>query len=38
MDSNQTQELEIEALKAIYGDDFKEVPPPTVWKVRDLHV
>jgi hypothetical protein len=33
MDDHQTQELEIEALKAIYSDDFKEAPPPKVWKV-----
>lgn len=32
MDANQTQELEIEALKAIYGDDFKDIPPPKAWK------
>ncbi|KAG9057226.1 hypothetical protein FS842_008151 [Serendipita sp. 407] len=32
MDPNQTQELEIEALRAIYGDDFRDIPPPKVWK------
>ena len=35
MEVDQTQELEIEALKAIYGDDFQETPPSKVWKVRD---
>lgn len=35
MDVDQTQELEIEALKAIYGDDFQDAPPSKVWKVRD---
>jgi hypothetical protein len=38
MDVDQTQELEIEALKAIYGDDFQDAPPSKVWKVRDLLV
>ncbi|PVF99101.1 UBC-like protein [Serendipita vermifera] len=32
MDAEHTQELEMEALKAIYGDDFQDVPPPKVWK------
>jgi hypothetical protein len=35
MDVDQTQELEIEALKAIYGEDFQDAPPSKVWKVRD---
>jgi hypothetical protein len=35
MDFDQTQELEIEALKAIYGDDFQDAPPSKVWKVRN---
>jgi hypothetical protein len=35
MDAEHTQELEIEALKAIYGDDFQDVPPPKVWKVHE---
>jgi hypothetical protein len=35
MNVDQTQELEIEALKAIYGEDFQDAPPSKVWKVRD---
>lgn len=38
MDVDQTQELEMEALKAIYGDDFHDAPPSKVWKVRDLDI
>jgi hypothetical protein len=35
MNVDQTQELEIEALKAIYGEDFQDAPPSKVWKVRN---
>ncbi|KAF8979214.1 hypothetical protein BDQ17DRAFT_1264972, partial [Cyathus striatus] len=33
---DELQELEITALKAIYGDDFVDCPPPKAWKVRCL--
>jgi len=28
------QQLEMTALRSIYGNDFVEMPPPKVWKVR----
>ena len=35
MDSElDRQQTEIYALKSIYGNDFIESKPPTVWKVR----
>jgi len=30
--TEELQQQEITALKSIYGDDFQECPPPTVWK------
>ena len=32
--ADELQKLEITALRAIYGEDFIEVAPPKVWKVR----
>jgi hypothetical protein len=31
------QELELEALRAIYSEDFINCPPPKVWKVGLLY-
>ena len=31
------QDLELEALRAIYGEDFIDCPPPKVWKVGLLY-
>ena len=31
------QELELEALRAIYSEDFTNCPPPKVWKVGLLY-
>jgi translation initiation factor 2-alpha kinase 4 len=32
--TEELQQLEITALQSIYGDDFIDIPPPKVWKVR----
>ncbi|TFK64222.1 kinase-like protein [Pluteus cervinus] len=36
MENTEQQQTEIDALKAIYGDDFLDCPPPKAWKVCEL--
>ena len=36
--AEELQQQEVTVLKSIYGDDFKESPPPKAWKVRKLPI